>query len=73
MDTVDCERDNIPRCGSALLNKKTRKVCIRNHSNESTTMRDTESQMQRAPVHEDLMIFTIESIKDLEPRYNSFQ
>jgi len=24
-------------------------------------------------VHEDLMIFTIESIKDLEPRYYSFQ
>jgi len=51
----------------------TRKVCNRNHSNESKTMRDTKSQMQRAPVHEDLMIFTIESIKDLEPRYNSFQ
>jgi hypothetical protein len=51
----------------------TRKVCNRNYSNESKTMRDTESQMQRAPVHEDLMIFTIESIKDLEPRYYSFQ
>ena len=50
----------------------TRKVCNRNHSNESKTMRDTESQMQRAPVHEDLMIFTIGPIKDLEPRYNSF-
>jgi len=48
-------------------------VCNRNHSNESKTMRDTESQMQRAPVHEDLMIFTTESIKDLEPRYYSFQ
>jgi len=42
----------------------TRKVCKRNHSNESKTKRDTESQMQRAPVHEDLTIFTIESIKD---------
>jgi len=36
-------------------------------------MRDSESQMQRAPVHVDLMIFTIESIKDLEPRYYSFK
>ena len=43
---------------------------LRSHSNESTTMRDSESQMQRAPVHEDLMIFTIESIKDLELRYD---
>ena len=65
MDAVDCERDNILRRYSALLEKKmTRKVCKRNHSNESKTMRDTESQMQRAPVHEDLTIFTIESIKD---------
>ena len=55
------------------LKKMTRKVCNRNYSNEVKTMRDTESQMQRAPVHEDLTIFTIESIKDLEPRYYSFQ
>ena len=53
MDAVDCERDNILRRYSALLEKKmTRKVCKRNHSNESKTMRDTESQMQRAPVHD---------------------
>ena len=57
----------------AVKKMMTRKVCNRNHSNESKTMRHTESQMQRAPVHEDLLIFTIESIKDLEPRYFSFQ
>ena len=73
MDAVGCERENILCRDSALLKKMTWKVYNRNHSNESTTMRDSESQMQRAPVHEDLMIFTIESIKDLEPRYYSFQ
>ena len=57
MDAVDCERENTLRRDFALLKKTmTRKVCNRNHSNESTTMRDTESQMQSAPVHEDLTI-----------------
>ena len=47
----------------------TRKVCNRNHSNESKTMRDVESQMQRALDQEDLMILTMASIEDLELRY----
>ena len=66
------EREHSAPWFCVVKKKMTRKVCNRNHSNESKTMRDTESQMQRAPVHEDLMIFTIGPIKDLEPRYNSF-
>jgi len=62
------ERD-YPVSRLCSVEKMTRKVCNRNHSNESKTMRDVESQMQRALDQEDLMILTMASIEDLELRY----